>query len=58
MIGKTVKVVVDSDGKIINGTWKYTVEIRMDNYKAFGTAVATTSVIMDNVITVNDGFKK
>jgi len=52
----TVKVLVNSDGKIVNGTWKYTVEIRMDNYKAFGTAVETTSVIMDNVITVNGGF--
>ncbi len=54
----TVKVLVNSNGKIINGTWKYTVEIRMDNYKAFGTAVETTSVIMDNVITVSGGFKK
>lgn len=54
----TVKVLVDEDGKIINGTWKYTVEIRMDNYKAFGKAVETTSVIMDNVITVGGGFKK
>ncbi len=52
----TVKVLVNSDGEIINGTWKYTVEIRMDNYKAFGTSVETTSVIMDNVITVNGGF--
>lgn len=54
----TVKILIDDNGKIINGTWKYTVEIRMDNYKAFGTAVETTSVIMDNVITVNGGFKK
>ena len=53
----TVKVLVNSDGKIINGTWKYTVEIRMDNYKAFGTEVETTSVIMDNIITVGGGFK-
>ena len=48
----TVKVVVNPEGEIISGTWKYTVEIRMDNYKAFGTDVKTTSVIMDNVITV------
>lgn len=53
----TVKVLVNSDGKIINGTWKYTVEIRMDNYKAFGTEVETTSVIMDNIVTVGGGFK-
>ena len=30
----------------------YTVEIRMDNYKAFGKAVRTTSVIMKNTITL------
>ncbi len=53
----TVKVVVD-DGKIVNGTWKYTVEIRMDNYKAFGKKVETTSIVMDNILTVNGGFKK
>ena len=54
----TVKVVIGPDGKIVNGTWQYTVEIRMDNYTAFGKAVDTTSVIMKNVITVNGGFKK
>ena len=53
-----VKVVIDPNGKIVNGTWQYTVEIRMDNYKAFGKDVKTTSVIMKNVITVNGGFKK
>lgn len=51
-----VKVLINSDGEIIKGTWKYTVEIRMDNYKAFGKDVETTSVIMDNTITVNGGF--
>ncbi len=54
----TVKVVVDSNGKIVNGTWRYTVDINMNNYKAFGKTVDTTSVVMDNVITVNGGFKK
>ena len=54
----TVKVVINENGKIINGTWKYTVEIRLDNYKAFGQEVETTSVIMDNTLTVNGGFKK
>lgn len=51
-----VKVLINSDDEIIKGTWKYTVEIRMDNYKAFGKDVETTSVIMDNTITVNGGF--
>ncbi len=54
----TVKVLINEDGEIVNGTWKYTVEIRMDNYKAFGKAVENTSVIMDNTLTVNGGFKK
>lgn len=54
----TLKVVIDPNGNIVNGTWQYTVEIRMDNYKAFGKQVDTTSVIMKNVITVNGGFKK
>lgn len=53
----TVKVLID-DGKIVNGTWKYTVEIRMDDYKAFGKDVETTSIVMDNILTVNGGFKK
>ncbi len=53
-----VKVLINSNGEIISGTWRYTVEIRMDNYKAFGKEVQTTSVIMDNTVTVNDGFKK
>lgn len=48
----TVKVTVDNSGKIIEGTWRYTVEIRLDNYKVFGKDVQTTSVIMDNIITV------
>ncbi len=52
----TVKVVINENGEIVKGTWKYTVEIRMDNYKAFGKAVENTSVIMDNMITVNGGF--
>ncbi len=53
----TVKVVID-DEKIVNGTWKYTVEIKMNNYKAFGKKVDTTSIVMDNILTVNGGFKK
>lgn len=47
-----LKVLINKDGEIVSGTWKYTVEIRMNNYKAFGQEVETTSVIMDNTITV------
>ena len=51
-----VKVLIDPSGKIIKGTWSYTVEIRLNNYKVGGTTVDNTSVIMDNLITVNGGF--
>lgn len=54
----TVKVVISPDGKILNGTWKYTVEIKLINYRAFGKPVEKTSVIMDNTLTVNGGFSK
>ena len=47
-----VRVTVNPEGEIIDGSWSYTVEIRMDNYKAFGKLVNTTSVIMDNTITL------
>ncbi len=48
-----VKVVVDGNGKIVSGTWSYTVEISMNNYKAFGKDVRSTSVVMDNKITLS-----
>ena len=51
-----VKVVVDQNGYIVNGTWSYTVDIRLNNYKVFGKPVNSTSVVMDNVISVNGGF--
>ncbi len=52
----TVKVLIDKDGNIVKGTWKYTVDITLNNYKVGKSTVETTSVVMDNVITVNDGF--
>ena len=54
----TVKVVIGPDGKIVNGTWQYTVDIRLNNYKAFGQHVDSTSVVMVNTLTLNGGFKK
>lgn len=54
----TVRVVIDPNGKIVNGTWQYTVDIRLNNYKAFGQHVDSTSVVMVNTLTVNGGFKK
>lgn len=53
-----VKVLINGNGEIVNGTWSYTVDINLNNYKAFGKTVDTTSVVMDNIITVNGGFKK
>lgn len=52
----TVKVLIDKDGNIIKGTWKYTVDIQLNNYKVGKSTVEQTSVVMDNVITVNGGF--
>lgn len=48
----TVKVVIDRNGNIIEGTWSYTVEINLNNYKVGKSTVETTTVIMDNVITL------
>lgn len=53
-----VKVIINSNGEIVKGTWRYTVEISLNNYKAFGKKVDTTSVIMDNTLSVNGGFNK
>ena len=47
-----VNVVIDNNGNIISGTWSYTVEIKMDNFKAFGKNVETASIVMENTITV------
>ncbi|MBQ3006949.1 MAG: hypothetical protein IJD78_05230 [Clostridia bacterium] len=54
----TVKTVISPEGEILNGTWEYTVEININNYKVGNSTVENTSVIMDNVITVNGGFAK
>ena len=53
---RTKASLVDENGRIIRGTWKYTVEIRLKNYKAFGADVESSSIVMDNIITVNGGF--
>ena len=48
----TVKVVINDDGEIVSGTWHYTVEISMNNFKAFGKNVGKASVVMENIIVV------
>ncbi len=47
-----VKVTINENGEIISGTWSYTVEISMNNFKAFGQTVEKGSVVMENTITV------
>lgn len=47
-----VKVVINENGEIISGTWSYTVEISMKNFKAFGQNVEKASIIMVNTLTV------
>lgn len=55
----TVKVVINEDGKIINGTWQYTVEISLKNYTVLKNVhVDSTSILMVNTLTVGGGFKK
>ncbi len=51
-----VKVLIDSNGNIVKGTWSYRVDIRMNNYQVAGTKIDTTSVVMDNTITLGGGF--
>lgn len=51
-----VKVLIDNNGNIIKGTWSYRVDIRMNNYQVMGTKIDTTSVVMDNTITLGGGF--
>lgn len=48
----TVKVTINENGEIISGTWSYTVEISMLNFKAFGQNVDKAKIIMDNTITI------
>ena len=54
----TVRVLIDTNGKIVKGNWQYNVDIRLNNYKAFGQPVDSTSVVILNTLTVNGGFKK
>ncbi len=47
-----VKVTINDNGEVVSGTWSYTVEISMNNFKAFGQNVEKASIIMENTITV------
>lgn len=52
----TVRVLIDSGGKIINGTWSYRAIINLEDYSAFGQTIPSTRVVLDNTVTVNGGF--
>lgn len=52
----TMKVLIGKDGKIINGTWSYTVDINLKNFTVRSTTVDRASAVIEYVITVNDGF--
>ena len=47
-----VNVVINDDGEIIKSPWSCTVEICMNNFKAFGKDVDKASIVMENMITV------
>lgn len=53
-----IKVLIDSDGKIVKGTWSCSVEISLSDYKFAGAAVDSTRVVLNNKITVNGGFNQ
>ena len=48
----TVKITINENGEIVSGQWQYTVEICMNNFKAFGQNVNKASIVMLNTITV------
>lgn len=56
-----LKVTLDSNGRIINGTWSYYVNITLNNLtiKALGATVPVqqATAIVDFVVTLNGGFK-
>ena len=52
----TMKVLIGRDGKIINGTWSYTVDINLRNFTVRSTTVERASAVIEYEITVNGGF--
>lgn len=51
-----IKVLIDKNGEIVNGTWSYTVEVSLSDYRFAGAKVDSTKVVLENTITVNGGF--
>lgn len=50
------KVLIDSDGKIVNGTWSYLVDLNLANFSVGSVTVDNASAVIEYVITVNGGF--
>ena len=48
----TINIVVNENGEIVEGIWKCTVTISMDNLKAFGKDVENATIVMENTITL------
>lgn len=53
-----LKVLIDRDGKIVNGSWSYNVDLQLANYSVGSVTIDKTSVVIDYLITVNDGFSE
>lgn len=53
-----LKVLIDSNGNIINGSWSYNVDLQLTNYSVGSMNVDKTSVVIDYLITVNGGFSE
>lgn len=54
----TLKVLIDSNGKIINGTWHYLVDLNLKNFKVGSVTVDQASAVIEYNITVNGGFSE
>lgn len=56
-----LKVTIDSNGRIINGTWSYYVNITLNNMTISGLGmtvpVKQATAVVDFVVTLNGGFK-
>lgn len=56
-----LKVTIDSNGRIINGTWSYYVNITLNNMVISGLGMTVpvnqATAIVDFVVTLNGGFK-
>lgn len=51
-----LKVLIDKDGKIVNGTWTYTVDIDLKNFTVRSKTIEKAAAVIDYEITVNGGF--